>query len=138
MVMSYRTWQQKFGQDPSVVGASFIINGQPYTVIGITPPGYYGERLTAEPPSFWFPISSEPPIDGVMTVKDRPDLQWLNIIGRVKPDANIKQMEARMQVQLRQWLLSPASKVEEQVQISCAKADAASCSGRWRSAAVAR
>lgn len=113
VVMSYRTWQQKFGQDPSVIGASFIINGRPYTVIGVTPPGYYGERLTAEPPSFWFPISSEPSIDGVMAVKDRPDLQWVNIIGRVKPGANIKQMEARMQVQLRQWLLSPASKVEE-------------------------
>jgi predicted permease len=113
VVMSYRTWQQKFGLDPSVVGASLIVNGQPYTVVGITPPGYYGERLTAEPAAFWFPISSEPQIDGVMTVRDRPDLQWLNVIGRVKPGANIKQMEARMQVQLRQWLMSPVSKVEE-------------------------
>lgn len=113
VVMSYRTWQQKFGQDASVVGSSFIINGQPYTVIGVTPPGYYGERLTSDPASFWFPISSEPQIDGVMTVRDRPDLQWLNIIGRIKPGANIKQMETKMQVQLRQWLLSPASKLEE-------------------------
>ncbi|QNI34807.1 ABC transporter permease [Alloacidobacterium dinghuense] len=113
VVMSFRTWQQKFGQDPSVVGSSFIVNGLSYTVIGITPPGYYGERLTAEPASFWFPISSEPHIDGVMTVLDRPDLQWLNIIGRVKPGVNIKQIEPRMQVQLRQWLMSPVSKVEE-------------------------
>ena len=113
VVMSYRTWQQKFGQDPSVVGSSFIINGQPYTLVGITPPGYYGERLTADPASFWFPISSEPQIDGVMTVRDRPELDWLNIIGRIKPGANQKQIEARMQVQLRQWLLSPVSKLEE-------------------------
>jgi len=113
VVMSFRTWQQKFGQDPSLIGASFIVNGQPYTVVGITPPGYYGERLIAEPASFWFPISSEPQIDGVMTVLDRPDLQWLNIIGRAKTGVNIKQIESRMQVQLRQWLLSPASKVEE-------------------------
>jgi len=111
-VMSFRTWQQKFGQDPSVIGGSFIINGEPYTVVGVTPPGYYGERLASDPASFWFPLSSEPQIDGVMTVLDRPDLQWLNIIGRVKPDTNIKQVEARMQVQLRQWLASPVSKVE--------------------------
>lgn len=111
-VLSYRTWQQKFGLDPSVIGASFIINGQPYTVVGITPPGYFGERLASDPASFWIPISNEPQIAGVMTVLDRPDMQWLNIIGRVNPGANIKQMEARMQVQLRQWLLSPASKVE--------------------------
>jgi predicted permease len=115
-VMSFRTWQQKFGQDPSVIGASFIVNGQPYTVVGITPPGYYGERLTSDPAAFWFPLSSEPQIDGVMTVLDTPHLQWLNIIGRVKPGANIKQMESRMQVQLRQWLLSPVSKVEAQNQ----------------------
>lgn len=113
LVMSFRTWQQKFGQDPSVVGASFMVNGQPYTVIGITPPGYYGERVVSNPPSFWFPISSEPQIAGAFSVRDRPELQWLNLIGRVKPDAGIKQMEARMQVQLRQWLLSPVSKVEE-------------------------
>lgn len=116
VVISYRTWQQKFGQDPSVVGSSFIINGRPYTVIGITPPGYYGERLTNDPASFFFPISSEPQIDGVMTVVDRPDLQWLNLIGRAKPGTNIKAVEARMQVQLRQFLLSPESKVEQRDQ----------------------
>ncbi|WP_254062479.1 ABC transporter permease [Acidobacterium sp. S8] len=113
VVMSFRTWQQKFGQDPSVIGSSFIINGQPYTMIGVTPPGYYGERLTSDPASFWFPISSEPQIDGVMTVRDRPDMQWLNLIARANPGINIKQIESRMQVQLRQFLLSPQSKVDE-------------------------
>ncbi|HMD20988.1 MAG TPA: ABC transporter permease [Alloacidobacterium sp.] len=113
VVMSFRTWQQKYGLDPSVIGASFNVNGQPYTVVGVTPPGYYGEQVESDPPSFWFPISSEPQIDAFV-VRDRPELQWLNLIGRVKHGANIKQMEARMQVQLRQWLMSPVSKVEEQ------------------------
>jgi predicted permease len=112
-VMSYRTWQQKFGEDPSVVGASFVINGFPYTIVGITPPGFYGERLANDPPSFWLPLSSEPQIDGVMGVLDRPDLDWLNIIGRIKPGTNLKQLEAKMQVQLRQWMLSPVSKIEQ-------------------------
>lgn len=111
-VMSFRTWQQKFGQDPSVVGASFMVNGNPYTVVGIAPPGYYGDRMESDPPSFWIPISNEPQIDGVMAVVDRPDLQWLNLIGRVTPGANMKPVEARMQVQLRDWLMSPASKLE--------------------------
>ncbi|HEX3435526.1 MAG TPA: ABC transporter permease [Pseudacidobacterium sp.] len=115
-VLSYRTWQQKFGQDPSIVGSSFIINGFPYTVVGVAPPGFYGERLTADPASFWIPLSSEPQIDGVMAVYDRTDLYWLNIIGRVKPGTNTKPIEARMQVQLRQWLSSPASKVEQRDQ----------------------
>ena len=121
MVMSFRTWQQKFGQDPSVVGASFNVNGQPYTLVGISPPGYFGERIVSNPASFWFPISSEPQIAGVFTVRDRPELQWLNIIGRAKPGTNIKPIEDRMQVQLRQWLLSPVSKVEERAKAEIPK-----------------
>ena len=34
-VLSYRTWQQHFGLDPSVVGATFTVNTVPYTVVGI-------------------------------------------------------------------------------------------------------
>ena len=44
-VMSYRTWQQKYGQDPSVIGGSFTMNGQPFTVVGIAPPGFFGDRM---------------------------------------------------------------------------------------------
>ncbi|HVT97120.1 MAG TPA: ABC transporter permease, partial [Acidobacteriaceae bacterium] len=56
-VMSYRTWQQKFGKDPSVVGTSFFVNGNPFTIVGIGPPGYFGERLTTDPPSLWIPLN---------------------------------------------------------------------------------
>ncbi|MGB7169369.1 MAG: ABC transporter permease, partial [Acidobacteriaceae bacterium] len=113
-VMSYRTWQQKYGKDPTVVGASFLINGNAFTVVGIAPPGYYGERLTSDPPSFWIPLSDSPLVqNGGFNVLDSPELQWLNLIGRVQPGANLKQMEAQLQVELRQFLLSPISKVEK-------------------------
>src|ERR1700678_2218376 len=45
-VMSYRTWQTKFASDPSAVGASFEINGHAFTVIGVTPQGFYGAKLS--------------------------------------------------------------------------------------------
>jgi len=113
-VMSYRTWQQKYGKDPSVVGASFLINGNAFTVVGIAPPGFFGERLTSDPPSFWMPLSASPLVqNGSFNVLDSPELQWLNIIGRVQPGANLKRMEAQLQVELRQFLLSPISKVEK-------------------------
>ncbi len=113
-VISYRTWQQKFGSDPTVVGASFLINGQSFTVVGITPPGFFGERLTSDPASFWIPLDDSPIIEsGSFNVLDSPELQWLNLIGRLQPGANTKQMEAQLQVELRQFLLSPASKLEK-------------------------
>jgi predicted permease len=111
-VMSFRTWQQKFGQDTSVVGGTFVFNGKPFTIVGITPPGFYGERLTSDPPSFWVPLSNEPLLDETSSFLERGDMQWLNLLGRLKPGANQKQVESQMQVELRQFLQSPLSKVE--------------------------
>ena len=59
-VISFQTWEQELGRDPSVIGSSFTINGQPVTVVGIAPPGFYSERLSPTPPAFWLPIHLVP------------------------------------------------------------------------------
>ncbi len=61
-VMSYRAWQQKYGLDPSVIGSSFTFNGQPFIVVGVTPPSFYGDRLE-DTPAFWLPLTTEPLLD---------------------------------------------------------------------------
>ena len=63
VIMSYATWQQKYGQDPSVIGASFNFNGLPFTVIGVAPPKFYGDRMESAP-AFWIPLNAEAMIDG--------------------------------------------------------------------------
>jgi putative ABC transport system permease protein len=110
-VMSYRTWQQKYGQDPAVVGASFTMNGQPFTIVGVAPPGFFGDRLQ-NTPAFWIPLSNEPLINGSNSILDFPQQDWLDVIGRISPGADVKSMEAHMQVELQQWLLSPIAKLE--------------------------
>ncbi|HXA84699.1 MAG TPA: ABC transporter permease, partial [Candidatus Dormibacteraeota bacterium] len=112
-VMSFRTWQEKFGGDQSVIGAGFVINAQPVTVIGITPPGFFGDRVQSNPPSFWLPLATEPVIEPAVSVLNDAALDWLDLIGRTSPGADKKAMEAQMQVELRQFLLSPESKVED-------------------------
>ena len=110
VVMSYRTWQQKYGQDPTVVGASFTLNGQPFTVVGITPPGFFGDRLDATP-AFWIPLSDEPLVES-SSIMDFPQQDWLDVIGRIAPGADPKQIEAHLQLELQQWLLSPIAKLD--------------------------
>src|SRR5207248_6376539 len=44
-MMSYRMWQQKYGLDPSVIGGAFNLNNKAFTVVGVTPPGFYGDTL---------------------------------------------------------------------------------------------
>jgi hypothetical protein len=48
-VMSYRIWHDKYGADPSVVGAGYQINGRPFTVIGVAAPGFFGAKLAGWP-----------------------------------------------------------------------------------------
>jgi len=112
-VMSFHTWEQKFGSDPSVVGASFFINGQSFTMVGIAPPGFFGEKLDSDPPSLWIPLNASPAVSGgTFSVLDRPELDWLNLFGRIAPGADRKQIEAQLQVELRQFLEDPISKVD--------------------------
>jgi predicted permease len=110
-VLSYRAWQQKFGGDHSIVGSGVTMNGQPFTVVGIAPPGFFGDRL-ANPAAFWIPIADEPLIDGASSILDYPQQDWLDVIGRIQPGANPKQIGAHMQLELQQWLLSPIAKLQ--------------------------
>jgi predicted permease len=108
-VMSYRTWQQKYGQDPSVVGATFTFDSQPFTVVGVAPPGFFGDRLES-PPALWLPLATESILNPT-SLLDFPEQDWLNVTGRLAPGANVKSIEARMQVELQAWLFSPVSKL---------------------------
>ena len=110
VIMSYATWQQKYGQDPSVIGASFTFNGLPFTVIGVAPPKFYGDRMESAP-AFWIPLNAEVMIDGPRNLLQFGEQDWLDITGRLAPGADPKSIEAQMQVELKQWLLGPGSQV---------------------------
>ena len=47
--MSYQAWQSEYGSDPSLVGSTLYIQGQPVTVVGIAPPGFFGDRIQRPP-----------------------------------------------------------------------------------------
>jgi putative ABC transport system permease protein len=106
-VMSYRVWKEKYGSDPSVVGASYQINGHPFTVIGVAAPGFYGAKLAGGGmPDFWLPLTAELLIDGDTSRLKRPDGSFLDLIGRVRPGVNPKSLEAELKVEFHNWLAS--------------------------------
>ncbi len=112
VVISFQTWEQKLGRDPSVVGSSWQINGQTVTVVGIAPPGFYGERLSPTTPAFWLPIHLVPAIwPRDADLLQRGEQQWLNLMGRLAPGAAEAAVQARMVVELQSYLRSPISKL---------------------------
>src|SRR6266550_89053 len=80
-VMSYRLWQEKYGSEPSVIGSVFNLNEKPFTVVGITPPGFFGDSLRNTPPDFFLPLNSEPFVE-VDADLNKIDTHWLELIGR--------------------------------------------------------
>ncbi|HYM08044.1 MAG TPA: ABC transporter permease [Terriglobales bacterium] len=106
-VMSFRIWQGKYGSDPSVVGATYQLNGHPFTVVGVAAPGFFGAKIdSGNMPDFWLPLATEPLIAGATSRLKNPRLAWLDLIGRVRPGTNPQGLQAQLNVQLHQWLAS--------------------------------
>jgi predicted permease len=104
VVLSHHAWQTTYGSDPSIVGATLIVKGLPFTVIGIAPPGFFGETLEGDPPDIWIPLRQEPALDGSSSLLQQPISAWLRIIGRLRPGASINGMGPRLTSVLRQWI----------------------------------
>jgi predicted permease len=103
-VLSYRAWQSMYGGDPSVVGSTYIIESHPFTIIGISRPGFYGETLRSDPPDIWLPLQQEPLIRGQGSLLRQPVSAWLRVIGRLRSGATLAGISPRLTGILRNWL----------------------------------
>ncbi|HWA95651.1 MAG TPA: ABC transporter permease [Terracidiphilus sp.] len=57
VVVSYRFWQNSLSSDPGIVGKTISLNGTPFTVVGIMPPGFHGIRRQLTLPDLWVPLT---------------------------------------------------------------------------------
>jgi predicted permease len=103
-VLSYHVWEQDYGRDPSIVGSTFVIDDHPFTIIGIAPPGFFGETLRSDPPDVWLPLQQEPLINGQGSLLQQSISAWLRVIGRLRPGATTLGMSPRLTGILRRWL----------------------------------
>ena len=103
-VLSYHAWEAQYGADPALVGSTLIVEGHPFTVIGVAPPGFFGETLRSDPPDIWIPVQQEPMIGGEGALLPQSVAAWLRVVGRLRPGASINGMSAHLTGVLRQWL----------------------------------
>src|SRR3984957_5619083 len=100
-VMSYDAWKQDYAGDPSGGGSVFYINTEPATISGLSPKGFYGDRIHTNPPKYFLPMSSMDPVIGAPYFND-PDTQWAYIIGRIKPGTSLPALQAKASTLLKQ------------------------------------
>ncbi|HUX68086.1 MAG TPA: ABC transporter permease [Terriglobales bacterium] len=108
-VISYTAWQSEFAGDRSILGAEVNIQAHPFTIIGIAPRGFFGDRVSDRPPLVWLPLIAEPTLRGenpASALLVQPDEHWLYPIGRVRPGTHIAALQAQLSATLRNWLSS--------------------------------
>src|SRR5215470_14112243 len=110
-VISYRFWKRELGGDPSAVGRELIIEEKPFTIVGVTPPEFFGLQIGSAP-DFWIPITTEPLIRPKSWLHG-DGYNWLSLVGRLKPGVSIEQARADLDVILQQMLQQRAAGMKE-------------------------
>ncbi len=108
-VLSYQAWQASYAADPNVIGSTLYIQNQPFTIVGVSPPGFFGDRIDSTPPDLWIPLNDEPYIERETSLLKQADTNWLYALGKVKPGVNPGSLQEKLSANLRQWLATQPS-----------------------------
>jgi putative ABC transport system permease protein len=101
VLLSYASWQRRFGGDPNIVGRPLTLNGDSYIVVGVMPPRF---QFPSNDSQVWVPIA--------LTQQDAANRgrHYLEVVGRLKPGVSLAQAQsemstiaARLQQQYPQW-----------------------------------
>lgn len=103
-VLSYSGWQSNHAGNANVVGSTFFIQSHPVTIVGIAPPGFFGDRINPNPPAFWIPLNAEPILEGETSILKQPGSNWVYALGRLKPGIAPGALQAKISATLRHWL----------------------------------
>src|SRR5262245_14667439 len=102
-VIGYGFWQRRFGGDPTAVGKRITLDDTPFTIIGVAPPKFFGFEVGGNA-DLWFPLQ----MAGDQALSNRYG-DWLQVMGRLRPEANATQARAEMEVIFQQELAEIAA-----------------------------
>ena len=102
-VISYGYWTEKLNSDAQVVGRSVLLNGTPFTIVGVMPRGFFGVRVRRAP-DFWLPLVFQPQIELRKSFLEDKNVYWLNLVGRLKAGTQMGQAQAAANIEIRQFI----------------------------------
>jgi putative ABC transport system permease protein len=103
-VLSYGYWQTRFGGEASIIGKEILLDAKPMTVIGVTPPNFYGTRIAFNPqvrvPMMMATVFRPVPANRLQSARHR----WLTMMARRKEGVTLSQAQASLDVLYHQIL----------------------------------
>jgi predicted permease len=87
-VASHGFWQRRLGRDAVIPGPVVRINGTAITIIGVAPPGFFGEQVGVSP-DLWVPLTMWGQVVPGRNLLQNPGTGWLRMIGRVRPEVSL-------------------------------------------------
>jgi len=93
-VLTWSAWKSDFGADPNIVGTMVRIDKHPYTIVGVTPEGFYGTEKIAQPDIF-VPMANEASLDGFNWLESRSYKNLFSIV-RIKDGVTMPQVQAEL------------------------------------------
>ena len=100
--LSYTFWQRRYGGDLSVIGKTLTLQGHPFSIVGVTPPSFYGVSV-GQRFDVAVPLCAEPIIDGQYSLITGPQPRndwwpwWLAILGRLKPGWTLARASTKLE-----------------------------------------
>jgi len=90
-VISHGYWERRFGSDPAAVGQTIVIGKLPVTVIGVTPPGFFGRQVAGAAPELVLPMF----LHEQLALRDHNTFE---VMARLKPGVSVEQARAELDV----------------------------------------
>ncbi|MDF2773545.1 MAG: permease [Geminicoccaceae bacterium] len=94
VVLSHRFWERRFEADSSIVGNAIVLNGSPFTVLGVAAERFQGPFVVA--PDLWVPLTASTLLGTSAGSFESRRSVWLMGIGRLAPEVGIGQAQAEL------------------------------------------
>src|SRR5438876_395368 len=94
-VIGYRTWKDRYGGDPNIIGRTQYLNGVQHTIIGVAPEKFHGTFIGYSF-SFWVPTSMQETFDTTGYKLEDRGARWIEGYAFLKPGVTRQQADAEL------------------------------------------
>jgi predicted permease len=116
-VLSFTYWQRRFNGNSGVVGQTILINNLPFTIVGVSAPGFFGVDPEANP-AFFLPIHAIPLMAPNPAEEQRSrfldnHFYWIEMIGRRQKGVSLEAAQTAARVRFQAFAAGTASEPKE-------------------------